>query len=165
MAQRLEYQYRSPRRAHTLQEYPAKFFEQPLDELFDEISDWWADKRYNTLRREGFFQHKTDIALAIYYDGVQAIDQTSHSIAPIILINYNLPPSIRYQQRNILCSMLMPGPKEPKDLSSFLRPLVNELIELGKGIKVFDARFKRDILLKAYAVIAGGKSTFFSEFF
>lgn len=108
---------------------------------------------------------KTDIALAIHYDGVQAISQSSHSIALVIIINYNLPPTIRYQQRNILALMLIPGPDEPKDLNSFLRPLVDELIELGKGIKARDTRYNRDIILRAYAVIAGGMLPFFLTFF
>lgn len=60
-----------------------------------------------------------------------------------------------------MLSLLIPRPYEPKDLNSFLRPLVDEMIELGKGIKVFDARFNRDIVLKAYTVIAGGISAFF----
>ena len=156
LAPRLEYQYHSPRRAHTLQSYCRPYYDHPIDRSFDPINDWWSGSRYKDLRRQGFFSQPTDIAFAIHYDGVQAINRSSHSVSPVILIMYNLPPTTRYQRSNILLSHLIPGPDEPKNLSSFLRPLVDELIELGNGIQVFDSFNRRDFTLKAYAVIAGG---------
>ena len=48
----------------------------------------------------------------------------------------NLPRSIRYKRENIILIGLIPGPSEPKKhINSFLKPLVEELIELWKGAK------------------------------
>ena len=52
----------------------------------------------------------------------------------VVLYNLNLPPDERYKVKNILMSFILPGPNTAKDLNSFLRPLVNELLELEKGV-------------------------------
>lgn len=52
--------------------------------------------------------------------------------------------------------MLIPGPHEPKDLGSFLRPLVDELVELGRGTSAFDTYSNSNFNLKAHAVLVGG---------
>ena len=94
--------------------------------------------------------------MAIHYDGVQTQNRHFHSVAPVILFNYNLPPKVRYARHNTLLSMLLPGPREPKDLTSFLRPLIDELAELGDGIPAYDAYSNCSFDLKAYAVLVGG---------
>jgi len=45
----------------------------------------------------------------------------------IIFINMNLPPTERYLKNNIFICGLLPGPKCPKDMNSFLYPMVTEL--------------------------------------
>ena len=51
----------------------------------------------------------------------------------MILLNLNLPPDQRYKVTNILPSIIIPGPKKPKDINSFLRPLIDELTILETG--------------------------------
>ena len=53
---------------------------------------------------------------------------------PVIILNLNLPPWERVQTRNILLSLLIPGPNQPKELDSFLQPLVDELLILHRGV-------------------------------
>ena len=77
------------------------------------------------------FQSKQDIALHLSLDGVQLIVQRMHSMMLVILINLNLPPEIRYKLTNIMTFGIFPGPSEPKDLNSFLRPFVDELDAFG----------------------------------
>lgn len=89
---------------------------------------------------------------------MQAVQQGSHSTAPVILINYNLPPAIQYQCRNILLSHIIPGPQEPKNLNSFLHPLVTEMAELGAGIKAYNGKEKQPFDLKAWLVLVGGNA-------
>ena len=53
-------------------------------------------------------------------DSVQVTNMHHHEITPVILINLNLPPEERYKVENILASMIIPGPKKPKELDTFL---------------------------------------------
>jgi hypothetical protein len=44
-----------------------------------------------------------------------------------MFINANLPPFERVKKENLLISMIIPGPKQPKNFNSFLKPIVDEL--------------------------------------
>ena len=63
----------------------------------------------------------------------------SDSIGAIYLACENLPPHLRFRPENIYLAGIIPGPHEPKvdQLGHFLRPLVDELLELWHfGIKL-----------------------------
>ena len=50
------------------------------------------------------------------------------------LVVANLPRSDRYKLENVMIVGVLPGPREPKkNMNSYLRPLVDELLELWKG--------------------------------
>ncbi|KAB5587887.1 Transposase family Tnp2 protein [Ceratobasidium theobromae] len=85
-----------------------------------------------------FFDDPQDIALGIATDGFTLFKRRrrGHSTAwPIIIINYNLHPRIRNRLENVLCVGVIPGPKQCKDLNSFLVPLLDELLELESGVE------------------------------
>ena len=44
-----------------------------------------------------------------------------------MFINANLSPDIRVKKENLLISAIIPGPNQPKDFNSFLRPIIDEL--------------------------------------
>ena len=44
-----------------------------------------------------------------------------------MFINANLPSNKRVKKENLLISAVIPGPNQPKNFNSFLRPIVNEL--------------------------------------
>lgn len=47
----------------------------------------------------------------------------------------NLPRSERFKLENFLVVGTIPGPREPKKhINSYLRPLVDELVDLWKGV-------------------------------
>ncbi|OAD76880.1 hypothetical protein PHYBLDRAFT_102179, partial [Phycomyces blakesleeanus NRRL 1555(-)] len=50
----------------------------------------------------------------------------------------NLPCSKQFKKENVILVGLMPGPKEAStsDINNYLKPLVDELMELYKGIKI-----------------------------
>ncbi|KAI6034173.1 hypothetical protein BKA83DRAFT_55423, partial [Pisolithus microcarpus] len=50
----------------------------------------------------------------------------SHSSAPVSFSICNLPPEYRYRTANLMCTSIMPGPKEqaPDEVQRFLRPIV-----------------------------------------
>ncbi|CCO37867.1 hypothetical protein BN14_12027 [Rhizoctonia solani AG-1 IB] len=83
------------------------------------------------------FDHPNDLALGLSTDGFTLFKRRrcGHSTAwPIILVNYNLHPSIRTRLENVLCVGVIPGPTQCKDLNSFLIPLLDELLQLEAGI-------------------------------
>ena len=69
-------------------------------------------------------------------------------------MNLNLPPSVRSKRRNMLLLGFTPGPNNPKDLDSFLWPLVEEMLKLHQGIKmVWNAGNHEYFTLHAYITI------------
>ena len=51
----------------------------------------------------------------------------------------NFVPLSRYRTSNLLCTSILPGPKEqnPDEIQHFLRPIISDLLRLWKdGIKV-----------------------------
>ena len=96
-------------------------------------------------------------------DGVQLTRLRNFEITPIILINLNIPPEERYEEHNILTSMIIPGPKKYKDLDSFMFPLIEELKKLGEGVQSFDGDIQADFQLKAYIIVVTGESRSYTK--
>ena len=73
----------------------------------------------------------------------------SHSIGAIYLVCLNLPPHLRFRPEFVYLAGVIPGVKEPQlhELNHFLRPLVDELLEL----------WHRGIYLKATANRPSGR--------
>ena len=44
-----------------------------------------------------------------------------------MFINANLSPDIWVKKENLLVSAVIPGPNQPQDFNSFLRPIIDEL--------------------------------------
>lgn len=151
---RLKLQYKSQSRAKVLQTYR----QQPHLFAGDSVSDWWSGTRFQELRNEGLFEKPTDMALSLLLDGVQVTQRQNYASNPIILLNYNLPPSERQKLQNVLLSFVIPGPQKQKNLDSFMRPLIDELKLLSEGVKVFDAFRKRTFTLRAHVVVVSGMS-------
>ena len=79
---------------------------------------------YTKLRDHGHFEGELDIALALYTDGFIVKEQPLNIIHIIIL---NLSPTIRYEKNNMIQIGIIYGEEAPKDLHSFLQPLMNDL--------------------------------------
>jgi hypothetical protein len=103
-----------------------------------------------------FFSHTTDIALGLSTDGVGPFKTRKQQCWPLILINYNLPPSIRTRLEHILCLGVIPGPQSPKELNTFLEPLIDELNELAHGVPAFNSADQHPFLLHAYLIVGFG---------
>jgi hypothetical protein len=71
-------------------------------------------------------------------------------------VNLNIPPADRYLLREILTLGIIPGPKTPKYIDSFLKPMVDEFKLLQTGIaNVWNAYTKETFTLKAHICIVG----------
>jgi len=115
------------------------------------------DGRREVLKHK-HFSDKRDIALGLFTDGFQLFkkSQVQKSATPLLLVNLDLPPTIRTHLDHLLCLGLVPGPHAPKDINSFFHPAYLELQELARGIKTTDFSLHRDFHLHAYIVFKCG---------
>ncbi|KAF8680006.1 Transposase family tnp2 [Rhizoctonia solani] len=108
------------------------------------------------------FDNFQDLALGFALDGFSLFKRRrkGNSTAwPLILVNYNLAPSIRTHLENVICVGVIPGPKQFKDLNSFLIPLLEELLELKIGVPTKDCSavpLQQWFKLRAFLVLAFG---------
>jgi len=69
-------------------------------------------------------------------DWFQPYAHTTYSVGVIYLTIMNLPRHLRFKQQYVILLGVIPGPCEPKhDINSFLKPLVEELLDLWSGVK------------------------------
>lgn len=100
--------------------------------------DIFDGELYKELVEEGFFEDERDIALIGSTDGYQIFRQKTDDCWIVMFINANLSPDIRVKKENLLISAIIPGPNQPKDFNSFLRPIIDELkILQGKFNKFY----------------------------
>ena len=134
-----------------------------------EIRDVFDGQHYQRLMRHRvvvdgvklnhkYFADPRDIAFALCTDAylLYKRHRRGPSATPILLQNYNLPPTIRTHLKHLLCISIIPGPHQPKDLRSFLAPLDDECAELAYGVSAFDVRTRASFQLHAYIVLKLG---------
>lgn len=121
-----------------------------------------------------FESEKRNLHLGICADGINPHSQkrSTHSVTPVMLLNYNIPPWLTSKKFFIMLSLLIPGPDATTGdhIDTYLSPLIEELKELwSEGVRCNDAaRWRgeatftlRAILLwcihdfPAYAMMAG----------
>lgn len=116
--------------------------------------DVWNGENMEDLEKDGLFQDDTDLALCFATDGEEVLKtRCPFNAWPIIFSCFNLPPEIRYRRSSLLLGGSIPGPKQPKDIDSFLFPIVEELRKVEKGIMVWDASQNREIKLKVHLIL------------
>ncbi|KAB5591793.1 hypothetical protein CTheo_4785 [Ceratobasidium theobromae] len=133
----------------------------------EKIEDVFDGDRYKELREKyvtidgeeqtyRFFEDDREIALGLSVDGMCPFKKRKNSCWPLILVNYNLPPDIRTHLHNIYCVGVIPGPSSPHDINSFLQPLVDELLELAKGVEAVDILHEELFQLRAHLISVFG---------
>jgi hypothetical protein len=125
---RLLLQYSDPERARIFKNYPASVLQDNPD-----VDDFWNGSLYQEFRSQGFFADAHELAFVFSTDGVNVVRQKTFDVWPLLLINLNLPPEIRVKKENMLLCGFIPGPRNPKDLNSFLRPLIDEFKVLSSS--------------------------------
>ena len=89
-----------------------------------------------------FGEECKNIRFALATDGMNPFGNlsTNHSCWPIILFIYNLSPGFCMKRKYMMMSMMIFGPKQPKnDIDVYLNPLVEVLKLLWvDGVEVFD---------------------------
>ena len=132
--------------------------------------------QWDHVRREHalFEEDSRNLHLGLCADGVNPYSQqhSTHSMCPVLLLNYNVPPWLTTKNFFMMVSLLIPGPDAATgdNFDVFIAPLIEELTLLWtEGVMCTDAarwrgeaRFSlRAILLwclhdfPAYAMVAG----------
>ncbi|KAI5338319.1 hypothetical protein L3X38_017590 [Prunus dulcis] len=100
-----------------------------------------------------FASDPRNLRLGLSSDGFNPFDDLSskYSCWPVILVAYNLLPSLCMSKENLMLTLLIPGPRQPRnDIDIYLEPLVEDLKELWiNGVSVYDAFNKSTFNLKA----------------
>ena len=77
---------------------------------------------------------ENDVFIIVSTDGFSPFKNRSYDVWSIAAINLNLPPHQRYMPQNVFPLAFVPSPNQPKDIQSFLLPLVRELKKATNGI-------------------------------
>ncbi|CAA7046831.1 unnamed protein product [Microthlaspi erraticum] len=79
------------------------------------------------------------------------MQNTNHSTWPVLLVNYNTPPTMCMKAENIMLTLLIPGPTVPgNNVDVYLAPLIDDLKDLwAEGIEVYDSFAKENFTLRA----------------
>ena len=100
-----------------------------------------------------FSEEHRNVRLGLATDGFNPFGHLSsvYSCWPVIIVPYNLPPSLCMKREFSMLTVLIPGPKGPsKDIDLYLQPLVDELKELWlNGVSTYDSHSKTIFNLKA----------------
>jgi hypothetical protein len=89
-----------------------------------------------------FANDAKNIRLGLVTDGFNPCGNmnTEYSMWPVLVVPYNLPPWACMEESNFMMALLIPGPSAPgNDFDVFLEPLVEDLLELWKGVQTYDA--------------------------
>jgi hypothetical protein len=83
------------------------------------------------------------LRMGLSLDGMNpfSMQRSTHSIWPVMVLLYNLPPWLVTKNFFVSLSLLLSGKESPtsKNIDVYLSPLVEELERLWEGIPVFDA--------------------------
>ena len=101
-----------------------------------------------------FAKDPRNVWFALSADGINPFGEQSsnHSTWPVTLCMYNLPPWMCMKRKFIMMPVLIQGPKQPgNDIDVYLRPLVEELLQLwnGNGVRTWDEHKQEEFNLKA----------------
>ena len=100
-----------------------------------------------------YFADPRDVALGLSTDGYGIFSRGQATAWPLVMFNYNLPPEIRFHSDNLLALGVIPGPKKPTDIDSFLIPLAEELFRLATGVEAYDALSNSRFILRAFLLV------------
>ncbi|CAH1272595.1 Hypp4890 [Branchiostoma lanceolatum] len=95
------------------------------------------------------------IAFGLNTDGVDPFNHlhVQYSMWPIMLKVFNFPPEIRDRFEWIMLVGIIPGSDTPSDMNPFMRKLVNELLELEKGVIMWDGFRQEEFTMKAEVLV------------
>jgi hypothetical protein len=100
-----------------------------------------------------------DSSASVYDIGLdwgQVYDKSVHSMGIVVLRCADLPPTHRSQRRFCVPVALIPGPREPKELWTYLQFVAEEFAGLSRTAEQIDADFARGTPLHAVMTVQQG---------
>ena len=84
-----------------------------------------------------------NIALALNIDGFQPFNRGGITLHPLLLQVLNLPENLRHRAEFMVLAGIIPGKQAPKNLNTYMEPMVDELLRLyTKGFVYYDPNLK-----------------------
>ncbi|XP_039120731.1 uncharacterized protein LOC120257299 [Dioscorea cayenensis subsp. rotundata] len=115
-------------------------------------SDSLAWKHFSNTH-PSFAAESWNVRLGLCTDGFQPFGQSGQQFSswPVIVTPYNLPPSMCMKEEYMFLTVIVLGPRNPKDmLDVYLQPLIAELRQLWEiGAETYDASRKNNFQMRA----------------
>ena len=104
-------------------------------------------------KSSGFASEARNVRLGLATDGFNPFGTMSNAYScwPVMIVPYNLPPSLCMRKEFTMLTLLIPGKKGPgHDIDIYLQPLIEELNELwSTGTITYDSYSKSRFTMKA----------------
>ena len=127
----------------------------PTEECMADVFEGKVWKEFLDSDKNEYFSTPGNLGVMLNVDWFQPYTHTNHSCGVIYLVLMNLPREERFKPENVILVGIIPGPKEPKgDINSFLKPLVDELIDFWDGVIIEDDRLPGGIVKLRVALLA-----------
>ena len=103
-------------------------------EMYCDVYDGKVWEDFMIVNEKPFLQLPNNLCLQLNVDWFAPFKHLQYSVGVIYLVVENLPRTERYKLENTIIVGCIPGPKEPrKNINSFLKPMIDELLVLWKG--------------------------------
>lgn len=106
------------------------------------------------IKKTHLFDGDINLSLMLFTDDFQLFQRSNHSMMLVHAVILDLPPEVRYHQKNMLQICVTPGPRST-DAYSFLEPVLEDLKSMAtEGFRVqVGSSMSR---VKAHLVLVGG---------
>ncbi|KAE8212137.1 hypothetical protein CF327_g4184 [Tilletia walkeri] len=118
------------------------------------FKDWPEGNLHHQFVQEGMFSDPRHDALMLSADGTKVVEKRNVNAWVILLSSMNSPPGERFRRKETFVSTIIPGPRNPIDMDSFLWPVMEESACAARGFWIWDGGKKEWFLWKAWLVAA-----------
>lgn len=101
----------------------------------------WRD--WQTFEGQPLLAAPGTLALGFFGDWIQPFTSSMYSLGFVMAVIANLPRAVRFHRENMILVQAFPGGSEKVDCQQLLRPFVDDLLELFKGVVISTAKFPR----------------------
>lgn len=120
------------------------------DDVMRDVYDGRVWKKFQSYGNKSFLSDSRGIGLMMNIDWFQPFkNRNDYSVGVIYFAILNLPRHIRYRSENIIIAGLIPSFKKEPKLNPFLEPIVAELNQLWKGMKLQSSLSRVDMTFRA----------------
>ncbi len=133
---------------------------EPLPDYHAHISD---SKIWKEFQSKGFFSKLHDLGFNMHHDFFKPNKHRNRSIGIIFFTVLNLDQGIRYSLENIILGGIIPCMDytdnkgthhiEPKSLDPFLKPIIDELLNLESGVKLKTYKHETGTFVRAMVML------------